>query len=81
MVNPLSAMVRSLEIFDLYKFGQLYVNKHITNAKLHKFQQIDQRKNLRVSQNLDIPKNVQTPDRKKYSVILTKTGAACFKNF
>ena len=30
--------------FDLYKFGQLYINKLITNAKLQKFQQIDQRK-------------------------------------
>ena len=30
------------KIFDLYKFGQLYINKHIANAKLHKFKQIDQ---------------------------------------
>ena len=28
----------------VYKFGQLYINKLITNAKLHIFQQIDQRK-------------------------------------
>ena len=48
MVTAVSAMV-----FDLYKFGQLYINKHITNAKLHKFQQIDQRKIQRVPQNLD----------------------------
>ena len=29
---------------DLYKFGKFNINKHLTNAKLHKFQQIDQRK-------------------------------------
>ena len=43
MVNPLRAMVRLKKIV-LYKFGQLYINKHVTNAKLHKFQQIDHRK-------------------------------------
>ena len=32
------------KFFDLYKFGKFYINNHITNAKLHKFQQIDQRK-------------------------------------
>ena len=26
------------------KFGQLNINKHMTNAKLHKFQQIDRSK-------------------------------------
>ena len=32
MVNPLSAMVRSLEKNDLYKFGQFYINTHKSNA-------------------------------------------------
>ena len=36
-VDPLSAMVWPLEKFDLYKFGQFYINRHITDAKLHKF--------------------------------------------
>ena len=31
-------------MFALYEFGRLNINKHLTSAKLHKFQQIDQRK-------------------------------------
>ena len=57
MVNPLSAMVWPLEKFDLYKFIPFYISRHITNAKLHKFWHIDQRKYQRVPQNLDNPKN------------------------
>ena len=37
MVIPFSAIVRPQKNFDLYKFGQFYINKHITNDKLHKF--------------------------------------------
>ena len=37
-------MVCHQKIIDLYRFGQLYIDKPITNAKLQKFQQIDQRK-------------------------------------
>ena len=38
MVNPLSATVRPLENKNyLYKFGKFYINKHITNANMHKF--------------------------------------------
>ena len=29
---------------NLCKYGQFYINKHITNAKLHNFKQTDQRK-------------------------------------
>ena len=49
------------QIFDLCKFGQLHINKNINNAKLHKFQWIDQRKSQTVHQpqNLDSPKNKQ----------------------
>ena len=41
MVNLLSAMVWPLEKFGLYKFGEFYINRHIINAKLYKFQHID----------------------------------------
>ena len=44
MLNPLVPWFNHQKIFDLYKFGQIYINKPITNAKVHKFQQIDQRK-------------------------------------
>ena len=47
------------KIFDLYKFGPLYMNKHITNAKFHKFQQIDQRKKLK--SGLGVPQNLDNP--------------------
>ena len=38
--SPLMPWFDHQKIFDLYKFGQLYINKHITNGKLHKFQQL-----------------------------------------
>ena len=38
MVKPLSAMDWPQEILDLQKFHKYYKNKHITNAKLYKFQ-------------------------------------------
>ena len=49
MLNPLTQLLLvpwfdHQQIFDLYKFSKLYINKHITNAKLHKFQQIVHRK-------------------------------------
>ena len=37
MLNPLVPWFDHFKNFDLYKFGQLYINMHITNAKLHKF--------------------------------------------
>ena len=54
----IGAMVRQLEFFYLCKFDQLYINTLITNDKLHKFQQVDQRKKS-VSQNSNNPKNEQ----------------------
>ena len=57
MLNPLSAIVRPPNFF---LFGQLYINKHITNAKLYKLKQIDQRKKSRVPQKLDNIKNGRT---------------------
>ena len=49
--KPLSPMVELLVNIYLHQFGWFYFNKNITNAKLHKFLQIDKR-----SQNLDNPK-------------------------
>ena len=60
MLNPLSVMVRPIETFDLCKFGQFYINNHITNDKLHNFKQSDQRKKSKIHQNSDNPKNGQT---------------------
>ena len=62
MLIPLVPWFDHQSIFDLYKFGQLYINKHIiTNAtsctssnKLTKFE------NQRVPQNLDNPSNWRT---------------------
>ena len=46
MVKPLSAMDKPLVNAFLYKFGRFYINKNITNAKLSKFLQIDNKKKL-----------------------------------
>ena len=46
MLNPIVPMpwFNHYRNFVLSKFGQFYINKHITYAKLHNFKQTDQRK-------------------------------------
>ena len=59
MVNPLVKWLTTKKMY-LYKFDQFYGTKYITNAQLHKFQQIDQRKKSKSPQYLDNQNNGRT---------------------